>query len=312
MTRATTAAEDEEIGFEDAQDTGQASLWSDAWKQLRRNPFFLIGALLLIVILLMAARPSLFTSRSPVDCDLSRSRVGPSGDAWFGYDVFGCDFYTTVLYGAKNSIIIGLVTTVFSVVIGVVVGAVAGYYGGFLDSLLARVTDIFFGIPFILGAILLLRVLPSVDWLPDWLQNRTPYTVALALIAFGWMTIMRLVRATVIQIRDADYVEAARALGASTWRIIVRHILPNAIAPVLVFATTTIGIIIAAEATLTYLGVGLQLPDFSWGLQINAGQNRLRDSPQLVLFPSLFLSTTVLSFILLSDALQDALDPKMR
>jgi oligopeptide transport system permease protein len=126
------------------------------------------------------------------------------------------------------------------------------------------------------------------------------------------MTAMRLVRSNVLAVKDADYVHAARALGAKTRRIIVRHILPNAIAPVLVYATISIGSIIAAEATLTFLGVGLQLPEISWGLQINAGQNRLRDAPHLVFFPSLFLSATVLSFILMGDALRDALDPKLR
>lgn len=299
-------------GLEEAQVGGQASLWSDAWKQLRRNWFFLVGSVLLLAILVMAVFPSVYTRTDPRACDLSLSADSPSSAAWFGYDVFGCDLYANVVYGARNSIIIGVLTVFVSVVIGVVVGALAGYFGGWVDSLLARVTDVFYGLPLILGAILLLTSLPSVEWLPGFITDRTAYTVSLSLIVFGWMTMMRLVRATVLSVKDSDYVQAARALGASTWRIIVRHILPNAVAPVLVVATTAIGGIIAAEATLTYLGVGLQLPDFSWGLQINSGQNRLRGSPHLVLFPSLFLSLTVLSFILIGDALRDALDPKLR
>jgi oligopeptide transport system permease protein len=280
----------------------EASLWSDAWKSLRRNPLFLIGAFLLLVFLVMAAFPQLFTNADPRDCELSRSAQGPSAQAWFGYDVQGCDYYANVVYGAKVSVTIGILAMLGTLVIGVVVGAIAGYYGGWLDSILARITDIFYGLPLILGAFILLAVLP----------DRGVREVALALIVFGWMTAMRLVRSTVVSVKEADYVQAARALGASTWRILVRHILPNAIAPVLVYSTIYIGTLIAAEATLTFLGIGLQLPEISWGLQINSAQNRLREAAHLIFFPSAFLSLTVLSFILIGDALRDALDPKQR
>jgi oligopeptide transport system permease protein len=280
----------------------EASLWSDAWKSLRRNPLFLIGAFLLLVFLVMAAFPQLFTNADPRDCDLSRSAQGPSAQAWFGYDVQGCDYYSNVVYGAKVSVSIGILAMLGTLVIGVVIGALAGYYGGWLDSVLARITDIFYGLPLILGAFILLAVLP----------DRGVREVALALIVFGWMTAMRLVRSTVVSVKEADYVQAARALGASTWRILARHIMPNAIAPVLVYSTIYIGTLIAAEATLTFLGIGLQLPEISWGLQINSAQNRLREAPHLIFFPSAFLSLTVLSFILIGDALRDALDPKQR
>ena len=280
----------------------EASLWSDAWKSLRRNPLFLIGAFLLLVFLAMAAFPQLFTNADPRDCDLSRSAQGPSAQAWFGYDVQGCDYYSNVIYGAKVSVSIGILAMLGTLVIGVVIGAVAGYYGGWLDSVLARITDIFYGLPLILGAFILLAVLP----------DRGVREVALALIVFGWMTAMRLVRSTVVSVKEADYVQAARALGASTWRILARHIMPNAIAPVLVYSTIYIGTLIAAEATLTFLGIGLQLPEISWGLQINSAQNRLREAAHLIFFPSAFLSLTVLSFILIGDALRDALDPKQR
>ena len=280
----------------------EASLWSDAWKSLRRNPLFLIGAFLLLVFLVMAAFPQLFTNADPRDCDLSRSAQGPSAQAWFGYDVQGCDYYSNVVYGAKVSVSIGILAMLGTLVIGVVIGALAGYYGGWLDSVLARITDIFYGLPLILGAFILLAVLP----------DRGVREVALALIVFGWMTAMRLVRSTVVSVKEADYVQAARALGASTWRILARHIMPNAIAPVLVYSTIYIGTLIAAEATLTFLGIGLQLPEISWGLQINSAQNRLREAAHLIFFPSAFLSLTVLSFILIGDALRDALDPKQR
>ena len=164
------------------------------------------------------------------------------------------------------------------------IGAIAGYYGGVTDSLLSRLADIFYAIPLILGAIVLLKVGPSTD-LPI-INDRGPGAVALALALFGWMTAMRLVRSQVIAVKSSDYVAAARAMGASNSRILLRHILPNAVAPVLVYTTITIGVLIAAEATLTYLGVGLQRPAISWGLQISTGQSLLRTAPHLVLFPS--------------------------
>lgn len=280
----------------------QSSLWGDAWRSLRRNPFFLIGAVLFLVFTVMAIAPTLFTNANPRDCDLSRSAQGPSAQAWFGYDVYGCDYFANVVHGARVSMSIGVLTVAAVLIIGVLLGSLAGYYGGWVDTLLARLADVFFGIPLLLGALMLLSVQ----------ENRGVLQVSLALIAFGWMTAMRLVRSTVISVRGADYVQAARALGARPRRMLVRHILPNAVAPVLVYATIAVGTIIAAEATLTFMGVGLQQPEMSWGLQINAAQNRLREAFHLILFPSVFLSLTVLSFILMGDALRDALDPKLR
>lgn len=292
----------EETAPEGGEPGRQATLWGDAWRDLRVNPFFIVGALIFLVFAVMAVAPQVFTSTDPRECDLARSGDSPGPGAPFGYDIQGCDYYANVVHGAQVSLSIGFVAILGILIIGLVVGALAGYYGGWIDSLLARITDIFYGLPLILGAIIMLSVLP----------RRGVFEVSLALVVFGWMTVMRLVRSNVLAVKDSDYVQAARALGAKTGRIILRHILPNAIAPVLVYATISVGSIIAAEATLTFLGVGLQLPEISWGLQINAGQNRLRDAPHLVLFPSLFLSATVLSFILMGDALRDALDPKLR
>ena len=280
----------------------QASLWGDAWRTLRRNVFFLLGAVLMLVFLVMAVVPQLFTRTDPRACSLSRSREAPSAQAWFGFDVQGCDYYANVIYGARPSMTIGVLVVLGCLLIGTTLGALAGYYGGGVDSLLARFTDIFYGIPLLLGAFVILQVVPQ----------RNLFWVSVALVTFGWMTAMRLVRSTVISVKEADYVMAARALGASTSRILLRHILPNAVAPVLVYATIAVGGYIAAEATLSYLGIGLQLPEISWGLQINTAQDRLRDAPHLIFFPGAFLSLTVLSFILMGDALREALDPKLR
>jgi oligopeptide transport system permease protein len=198
--------------------------------------------------------------------------------------------------------IIGLLVVGGAMLIGVTLGALAGYYGGWFDSVIARITDVVYGLPYILGAILILSIFSERDVL----------VVAFALIALSWMTFLRLFRSSVISIKQTDYVQAARALGATDGRIILKHIVPNALAPVLVYGTIAVGGIIAAEATLSFLGIGLQLPAISWGLQIGAGQDLIRTAPHLLLFPSIFLSVTVLSFIMLGDALRDALDPKLR
>jgi ABC-type dipeptide/oligopeptide/nickel transport system permease subunit len=289
----------------------QNSLWSDAWGELRRNPLFWIGAALSVLFILMALIPQVFARGvDPRSCSLANSAARPSADHWFGYDQQGCDYLANVVYGARNSLIIGVTAVIVILLLGVLVGAIAGYVGGFTDGLLSRVADIFYALPLILGALVLLRVGPSTD-IPV-INSRGPGAVALALALFGWMTAMRLVRSQVIAVKSSDYVAAARAMGASGRRILVRHILPNAVAPVLVYATITIGVIIAAEATLTYLGVGLQRPAISWGLQIAAGQDIIRSAPHLVLFPSLILTLTVMAFVMMGDALRDALDPRQR
>ncbi|RBY79530.1 ABC transporter permease [Geodermatophilus sp. TF02-6] len=295
----------------DVTEARQNSLWSDAWGELKRNPLFWIGAVLCLLFVLMAIVPQLFAGGAdPRACDLADSKALPSAQHWFGFDQQGCDYLANVVYGARNSLIIGVAAVLVVLVLGIIVGAIAGYFGGVTDGVLSRLTDIFYALPLILGALVLLRVGPSTN-LPI-ISDRGPGAVALALALFGWMTAMRLVRSQVIAVKSSDYVAAARAMGASNGRILVRHILPNAVAPVLVYTTITIGVLIAAEATLTYLGVGLQRPAISWGLQIEAGQESIRTAPHLVLFPSLVLTLTVMAFILMGDALRDALDPRQR
>jgi ABC-type dipeptide/oligopeptide/nickel transport system permease subunit len=288
----------------DVTNERQNSLWSDAWKALKRNPLFWIGSVLGVFFILMAIFPAAFArGADPRDCSLANSKGTPSAEHWFGFDQQGCDYLAQVVYGARSSLIIGSLAVLVILVLGVFVGSIAGFYGGWLDGLLSRIADIFFAIPLILGAIVLLR---------SAFTDRGSAQVAIALALFGWMTAMRLVRSQVIAVKSSDYVAAARAMGASNRRILSRHILPNAVAPVLVYATITIGVLIAAEATLTFLGVGLQRPAISWGLQIDNGQSLLRTAPHLVLFPSAALTLTVMAFIMMGDALRDALDPRQR
>jgi ABC-type dipeptide/oligopeptide/nickel transport system permease subunit len=280
----------------------QASLWADAWRELRRNPLFLVASGLILLFGAMAVAPQLFTSADPRACDLSRSLERPSAEHWFGFDLQGCDYYALVIYGARVSIAVGLLVTGGALLVAVVLGSIAGYYGGVLDTVIARVTDIWFGLPYILAAIVILSVIGT----------RGLLQVSLVLLVVGWPTMLRLMRSSVLSVKEADYVQAARALGAGNVRVLRRHILPNAIAPVIVYATIYIGIMIAAEATLSFLGVGRELPAISWGLMISVAQSRVLNAPHLLLFPGLFLSATVFSFILLGDALRDAFDPKLR
>lgn len=285
------------------------SLAADAWRDLRRSPIFLISAALIAVLILMSAVPQLFTHVDPEKCVLANSRQPPSGSAWFGYDLQGCDVYARTVYGARASILVGVFTTVAVAVVGSVIGMVAGFYGGWTDSVLSRFTDIFFGIPLLLGAIIVLATFPSQIGTPEW---QTISKVILALAILGWTSVARIMRSTVIQIKQSDYVHAAQALGAGTRRILMRHILPNAIAPVIVYSTIVLGVFVTLEATLSFLGIGLREPVISWGIAISDAQTYIRQSPHMLLFPSAFLSVTVLAFIMLGDAVRDAFDPKLR
>jgi oligopeptide transport system permease protein len=276
------------------------------WRVLRRKPVFVVSSLIIGLMLVMAAFPgpvaALFGHGNPHFCDLTKSGFGPSSGHPFGYDIQGCDLYANVIYGARASISIGLLSTSIMFVIAALVGSVAGYYQGVTDALVSRVIDVFLGFPFLLGAIIILTVF----------SQRTIWTVSAVLALFSWPTGARLVRSSVLSARNSEYVVAAKALGARDARILFRHVLPNSIAPLFVVSTLLIGGIIAAEAALTYLGVGLRAPAISWGLQLSTSQGYLQLHPHLLLFPAGMLSFAVLGFILLGDTLQDVLDPRTR
>ncbi|MEV0151600.1 MULTISPECIES: ABC transporter permease [unclassified Nonomuraea] len=284
-----------------------ASLWSDAWHDLRRRPMFIFSLVLIAILLIMSFWPSLFTSINPLDarsCDLATARQGPSSGHLFGRDNLGCDVYARTIYGAGNSILIGVSTTVITAVVGGLLGLIAGARGGLTDTVSSRVTEVFFAIPQILGALLITATFRDKG-LGIWI-------VVIALSVLAWPMTFRIMRAAVITARSQDFVVAARALGASQSRVMFGHLLPNAIAPVIVVATINLGGFIAAEAALSFLGVGVQSPDISWGLMIADARNRFLEAPLPLVFPAVFLSITVLAFIMLGDAVRDALDPKLR
>ncbi len=287
------------------------SLWSDAWGELRRNPLFWISAVLIFLFVLMAAAPQLFTSVDPTYGDLSIARKPPSAEHWFGATAQGYDVYARTIYGARASIMVGVLATIGTIVLGGVVGLFSGFYGGWLDALLSRIGEIFFAIPLLLAGILFLYVFPPALDTPFVLQV---LQVVGVIVVFGWPSVARLMRSSVLQVKPNDYVNAARALGASSGRLIFSHILPNAVAPVIVVSTINLGVYIAIEATLAFLGIGLRPPAVSWGVDISAASalGLVRAAPHMLIFPSIFLSLTVLAFIMLGDALRDALDPKLR
>ncbi|SOD61046.1 oligopeptide transport system permease protein [Streptomyces zhaozhouensis] len=292
------------VGTAEEVEGAPRGLWSDAWHDLRRNPIFVVSALLILFLVLISLWPSLIASRSPVHCELGRSLEGPSAGHWFGFDTQGCDVYTRTVYGARASIAVGVCATLGVALLGAVVGGLAGFFGGFWDTLLSRVTDVFFGIPMVLGAIVFLSMITL----------RGIWPVVLVITALGWPPIARIARGAVITAKQNDYVQAARALGAGNTRLLLRHIMPNAIAPVIVMATIVLGTFIALEATLSFLGVGLRPPTVSWGVDISAASDgmQFRNAPHILLYPAAALSVAVLAFIMLGDAVRDALDPRLR
>lgn len=287
------------------------SQWSDAWGELRRSPLFWIASALIVLVVAMAIAPGLFTRVDPQYADLARARQKPSSQVWFGYDSQGYDVYARTIYGARASVVVGLATTLFTLVVGSFMGLIAAYYGGWVDAVLQRLGDIFFAFPLLLGGLLFLYTFPNEPGDPFALMI---FKIVLILGLLGWPQVARIMRSSVLQVKPSDYIQAARALGAGSGRIVFQHILPNAIAPVIVVSTINLGVYIATEATLSFLGIGLQPPTISWGIAISdaSGIGLVRSAPYMLIFPSIFLSITVLAFIMLGDAVRDALDPKLR
>ncbi|MEV7931487.1 ABC transporter permease [Curtobacterium sp. NPDC089185] len=271
-----------------------------------RRPGFWLPAGVLTVVVLVALFPGffagLFGHGDPRVCDLGKSGAPAAAGHPFGFDLQGCDVYANVLYGTRSSIAVAVLTTVLAGAVAVVVGTVAGMVGGWVDAVLARLTDVFLGFPFLLGAVV---VLNSVG-------ERSVLTVSLVLALFGWPTMARLVRSSVRSVRNAEFVLAARTMGLSTWRITTRYVLPASISPLLVLATITVGGVIVSESSLTYLGIGLESPAISWGLQLSAATSQFLRAPHMLVAPAVFLAVTVLSVIALGDTLRAALDPRRR
>ncbi|GAA1474277.1 ABC transporter permease [Corynebacterium felinum] len=300
-------AQDDETGLGAvdavADESAPTSVWGEAWRYLRRRPLFWVSAALILIAVSLALFPQLFTSTDPRFCELSNSLAKPSIDHPFGFDRQGCDIYSRMVYGARASVLVGILTTVSVVVLGTIIGALAGYFGGILDALLSRLTDIFYAVPLVLAAIVVMQMFK---------EHRTIFTVVLVLTLFGWTSIARITRGAVLATKNEEFVTAARAVGASNFKILTSHILPNAAAPIIVYATVALGTFIVAEATLSFLGIGLPPTIVSWGGDIAKAQASLRTQPMVLFYPAMALGATVLSFIMMGDVVRDALDPKAR
>lgn len=304
QTHYVAALEETPVETVDRLDESQKarSTWADAWDAMRVRPTFWISSALILLIVIVALFPSLFAQVSPTQCDLGDSHDGPADGHPLGFTRQGCDTYARIIFGTQASVTVGLLATILVTFTGIVVGSLAGYYGGILDAIVSRIGDIFFAVPTVLGAIVLMSVLPE----------RTPVTIALVLSLFAWPQIARIMRGAVLSARNSDYVTASVALGVSKFRILLRHVIPNSIAPVIVIATVSLGTFIVAEATLSFLGIGLPPNIMSWGNDIDAAKSSLRTNPQVLLYPAAALSVTVLAFLMLGDVVRDALDPEAR
>ncbi|MCK0116864.1 oligopeptide transport system permease protein [Isoptericola sp. CG 20/1183] len=283
-------------------DDAPTSLWRDAWLQMRSRWLFWVSAVIIVLVVLVAAFPGLFTSLDPRVCNLAQALEPPQAGHPFGFDRQGCDIYTRTIYGARASVVVGVLATTMVVVLGTAIGAIAGYYGKWFDTILSRITDIFFAIPLVLAAIVIMSVT----------TNRTSFTVAFVLALFGWTQIARITRGTVLSVKNNEFVTAARSLGMGRGQILWRHVLPNSAAPIIVYATVALGQFIVAEATLSFLGIGLPPSTVSWGGDISAAQGAIRTAPEILLYPAGGLALTVLGFMMMGDVVRDALDPKAR
>ncbi|MEZ5260401.1 MAG: ABC transporter permease [Acidimicrobiales bacterium] len=289
-----------------AADAGPASaaparsLRGEAWRRFRRNRMAMVGLGFLVLLVLAAIFAPLITKYSPIERDNSAFRAPPSGEHWFGTDRVGRDMFSRIIYGARVSLRIGAVSTSVAIVIGVLLGSLAGYFGGIIDVIVMRLTDVFLAIPYIVLAVAIASV-----------AGRSENSVILVLGLTLWMGLTRIVRASFLSLKQLEYVEAAHALGYSRRRIMFRHILPNALQPVIVYGTVLVGGAILSEAALSFLAVGPQDPTPAWGLMVSQGKGDLANSSHLLFFPGGAICLTVLALVLVGDGLRDALDPKL-
>ncbi|WP_296631217.1 ABC transporter permease [Rhodoluna sp.] len=280
------------------------NLYLDAWRDLRKRPMFYIAGVLIIIAAVAALFPGLFTQTAPNDmCLLANSNGAPTDGHPLGFTRQGCDIYSRIVHGTSTSLSVGLIVTVMTMFIGVVFGALAGFYGKWVDALLSRAGDIFFAIPYILAAVVIMSVFSDY---------RNVWVISMAIGIFAWPSTARVLRGEILRVKQSDYVMASTALGVSRFKILMRHVLPNSIAPVIAVTTISLAAAIVAEATLSFLGVGLPTSTMSWGNDISQAQVDLRTAPQVLIWPSLALSITALAFIMMGEAIRDALDPKAR
>lgn len=279
----------------------RTSLAKDAWKRLVKNKLAMLGLSIVILLILIAIFAPLLAPYDPIIRIKEESLAGPSSAHLFGTDILGRDILSRVIYGSRVSIEVGIIAVGISVILGLTMGALSGYFGSVPDIVIMRIADIFFAFPYILGAIAIMTVLgPGI------------VNIFIAIGILGWASFARIFRGSILSIKNKEYIEAARALGASNFRIITKHIFPNAFAPIIVYATMNVGTAIIVEAALSFLGIGVQPPTPAWGKMLAESLDYIDTAPWMMIFPGFAILITVLGFVLLGDGMRDAFDPKMK
>lgn len=273
----------------------------DAWRRLKKNKLAMIGLYTILLVILIALAGPWISSASYSDQSLIQTNQSPSTEHWFGTDNLGRDLFIRVLYGARISLSIGIVASLLNLTIGVVYGGIAGYFGGRVDKIMMNIVDILYGIPVLLYVILLMVVLEP---------GLTNIFIALG-IAY-WLRMARIVRGQILSLKEQDYVIAAKTIGASNWRILFHHLIPNSMGPIIITMTLAIPEAIFTEAFLSFIGLGVAAPMASWGVLASEGITSLRSYPFQLFFPAMAISVTMLAFNFLGDGLRDALDPRVQ
>jgi len=299
--------DDSALGAVDAVRVSEktSNLWIDAWRDLRGRWMFWVSGVVILLVIVVALFPSLFTAEPPNDgCFLDNSNAGPAPGHPLGFTKQGCDVFSRIVHGTSTSLSVGILATLLVAGLGLIIGGFAGFFGGWIDSLLMRAGDIFFAIPYILAAVVIMSV---------FIDYRNIVVISLAIGLFSWPSSARILRSEILRVKQSDFVMASTAIGLSRVRTMAAHVIPNSIAPLIVVSTVSIAASITAEATLSFLGVGLPNNVYmSWGNDISAAQQDLRVNPMTLIYPSIALSVTVLSFIMLGETIREALDPKAR
>lgn len=291
---------DTEAGYSTFSRPG-TGYWQDAWRRLKQNKAAMLGLWMILVISLLAVFGPMLTPHSYSDQNLELANQPPDTRYWFGSDHLGRDLFTRILYGARISLAIGIVASLINLTIGVIYGGIAGYFGGRIDNIMMRIVDVLYGIPLLLYVILLMVVLKP---------GLTNIFIALGMVY--WLRMAQIVRGQILSLREQEYIVAAKLIGASPWRIILRHLVPNSMGPIIVTMTLAIPEAIFTEAFLSFIGLGVSAPMASWGVLASEGLASLHSYPYQLLYPALAISITMLSFNFLGDGLRDALDPRMR
>ncbi|MFB6484535.1 ABC transporter permease [Streptomyces virginiae] len=279
----------------------QLSQWGEIRHRYVQNKLAVVGLVIITLLFLTAIFGDMLAPYDPAAQDLENTLASPNGTHWMGTDALGRDMFSRLIAGTRVAMFVGLASIFFAVLIGVALGAIAGYFSGFADTLVMRVADVFLAFPLMIGAVVIILVTG---------RGITPVIISLAI--FSWATVSRLLRSSILSVREMDYVHAAKALGASGWRIVRTHILPNSLTAVLVYATFNVGTTIVGVAALSFLGAGVPVDVPEWGNMLAAGQGFIGVNDYLWYFPSLFVVITVLGFAFVGDGLRDALDPKLR